>query len=315
MVVVMSILITGASGLLGSKMAEKAASVGYKVYSGYFMHKPNYGFPIRFDIRNRTAVEKAFKIASPEIVVHTVALTDVDKCEMDKELAWNINVEGTRNLVDLCKQRGVFLIYISTDYVFKGDKGMYKETDEPEPINYYGLTKLKGEEEVIDKLNEFCIARPSVIYGIKPLSGKSNFALWVIEKLRKNESINVVMDQWVSPTLNTNLADMLLEVLERRLTGIYHLAGATRMNRYEFAKLIAEEFNLNHELIRPIAMCELKWKASRPKDSSLDVSKAMKNLYNKPLQIKDAVRKLKEELIIKYVLESGSNMNNSCTSK
>ena len=185
---------------------------------------------------------------------------------------------------------------MSTDYVFKGDRGMYRETEEANPVNYYGLTKLEGERRVIDILDEYCIARSSVIYGSRPASGKVNFALWIIERLRRGETVNVLRDQWNSPTLNTNLAEMILEVAERRLTGVYHLAGATRVSRYEFASIVAEAFDLDKELIRPIAMDELEWRAPRPRDSSLDISKAMKTLRKKPNRIEEALRRLKEEL-------------------
>ncbi|MCX8205491.1 MAG: dTDP-4-dehydrorhamnose reductase [Candidatus Nezhaarchaeota archaeon] len=292
----MNVFITGASGLLGSKVAELAAKMGHKVYSGYLTREPSYGTPVRLDVRDEAALRRGFEAARPEVVIHTAALTDVDRCEVDRGLAWSINVKGTENVARLSKGHGAFLIYISTDYVFKGDRGMYKETDEPEPANYYGLTKLEGEREVASRLSEFCIARSSVIYGARPASGKTNFALWVIEKLRGNEVIDVVVDQWNSPTLNTNLAEMILEVAEKRLTGVYHLAGASRISRYDFARLLAETFNLNRELIKPVTASKLSWKAKRPQDSSLDVGKAMKDLDNKPLGILDALRRLREEV-------------------
>ena len=196
----------------------------------------------------------------------------------------------------LSKEYKAFLVYISTDYVFKGDRGMYRERDEPNPVNYYGLTKLEGEKAVSRILSEFCIARPSVIYGSKPASGKTNFALWVLEKLKNREPIKVVVDQWNSPTLNSNLAEMILEAVDRRLIGIYHLAGASRISRYMFAKTLAETFNLDHSLINPTTMNELRWIANRPRDSSLDVGKAMQLLHTKPLEVREAIKKLRREL-------------------
>ncbi|MEM2196973.1 MAG: SDR family oxidoreductase, partial [Sulfolobales archaeon] len=167
----MRILITGASGLLGFKIAELAVKLGYEVYSGYLTHEPTHGTPLKLEIRDIDALRRIFDKVKPEVVIHTAALTDVDKCEIDKELAWNINVEGTRNVAELSKRYEAFLVYVSTDYVFKGDKGMYRETEEANPVNYYGLTKLEGERRVIDILDEYCIARSSVIYGSRPASG------------------------------------------------------------------------------------------------------------------------------------------------
>ncbi len=294
----LKLLITGASGLYGSKLAEIATAKNYEVYSGYSRDQPAYGTPVQFDVADKNRVEEIFEKVGPEVVVHAAALTDVDKCELNKELAWKINVEGTRNIAEAVKTSRAFLIYISTDYVFNGETGRYKEADKPDPINYYGLTKLKAEELVKDLIGEYCIARASVIYGSTPAAGKVNFALWLLNKLERSEQARIVTDQWNSPTLNTNLADMTLEVIERKLTGIFHLSGATRISRYDFAKQIAESFNLDSNLISPATSAEFSWAAERPKDSSLDTLKAQQTLKNKPLQINHALERMKQELSI-----------------
>jgi dTDP-4-dehydrorhamnose reductase len=290
------LLVTGASGLLGSKLCEIAIKKSHEVYSAYSQHKPLHGVPVQFDVSNKGAVEKIFEKVNPEAVVHAAALTNVDKCESEKELAWRINVQGTENVAASCEKHRAFLVYISTDYVFDGEKGMYKEDDKPAPINYYGLTKLKGEESVEDLLDQHCIARSSVIYGSIPATGKVNFALWLLERLERKETVKIVTDQWNSPTLNTNLAKMLLEVLERKLNGIYHLAGATRVNRCEFAKFLAENFNFDTNLISPVSSKGIPWTAKRPRDSSLDVNRASQALRNRPLKILDALKTMKKEI-------------------
>jgi dTDP-4-dehydrorhamnose reductase len=290
------LLITGASGLLGSKLCELAIKKNHEVYSAYSQHKPLTGKPIQLDVSNRNDVETTFKRIKPEAVVHAAALTDVDTCELEKELAWKINVEGTRNIAELCGRNQVSLLYVSTDYVFDGEKGMYKETDKPAPINYYGFTKLKGEEAVKDLTNKSCIARSSVIYGSTPASGKINFAFWLLDKLKKKEKVAIVTDQWNSPTLNVNLANMILEVLERKLSITLHLAGATRISRYEFAKCIAETFSLDVNLITPALSKDIPWIAKRPKDSSINVDKTCQTLRNKPLQILEALEEMKKEM-------------------
>jgi len=290
------ILVTGGSGLLGSKIAEIAVQKGYDVYSGYNMHESRFGFPVRLDICDKAVANRVFREVDPEVVIHAAALTNVDKCEEDKPLAWKVNVDGTRNICELANKHGAFRIYVSTDYVFSGEKGLYRETDKTNPINYYGITKLEGEKRVKTLLDEWAIARPSVIYGSKPAAGKVNFALWVLEKLKKEEPIRIITDQYVSPTLNTNLAYMILEVAERRLTGTYHLAGATPINRYRFVQLLAEKFELDKNLIEPARSEEMKWKAKRPKNTSLNVEKATRTLRNKPLKIEEAISRLKEEI-------------------
>ncbi len=296
----MKILITGGSGLLGSKISEKTIEKGYKVYSGFNTHESRFGTPIRLDICDKILLHKIFKDVSPGVVIHTAALTNVDKCEEDEELAWKVNAEGTRNIAELSKKHKAFLVYISTDYVFSGEKGMYKETDETNPINHYGVTKLEGEMTVKAIADEWCVARPSVIYGSTPAAGKVNFALWVLEKLEKGEPISIITDQYVSPTLNTNLAEMILEIVEKRLTGVYHLAGATPINRYDFASFLAEKFKLDKNLIRPVKSEDMKWKAKRPKNTSLNVEKASETLNKKPLKIEDALNTLKEETVKQF---------------
>lgn len=292
----MRVLITGGSGLLGSKTTEKAIEKGYKVYSGYNTHESISGIPVKLDVCDRAILEKIFEDIKPEAVIHTAALTNVDKCEEDKELAWKVNAEGTKNIAELSHRHKAFVVYVSTDYVFSGEKGMYNETDETNPINHYGVTKLEGEKTIKTLTNEWCIARSSVIYGSTPAAGKVNFALWVLEKLEKEEPIKVITDQYVSPTLNTNLAEMILEVTERRLTGTYHLAGDTPISRYTFAQRLAEKFKLDKNLIKPAKSEEMKWKAKRPKNTSLDTEKAKKTLQNKPFKITEALNRLKKEL-------------------
>ncbi len=292
----MKFLITGASGLYGSKLAQTALAKNYEVYSSDILDISIYGNFVKLDISNNAAVNDAFKKIKPDFVIHAATLTDVDRCELNKELAWKVNVEGTKNILEATKKAGSFLIYISTDYIFSGEKGNYKETDTPDPINYYGLTKLKAEQFVISQLDSYFIARPSVIYGSTPAAGKVNFALWLIETLQKGEKVKIVTDQWNTPTLNSNLADMTLEVAERKLTGIFHLCGATRVSRFEFAELIAEQFGLDESLIEPVESSQFSWPAKRPMDSSLDTSKAQQVLENKPLEIGEALKRLQLEL-------------------
>jgi dTDP-4-dehydrorhamnose reductase len=292
----MKILVTGASGLLGSKVAELAFSEGYEVYSAYNQHTINYGSPVKMDLTDLDSCRRVFENARPEAVVHSAALTYVDLCEVEKEKAWRINVYGTELIARLCKEFNCFMVFISTDYVFNGEKGLYSEEDQPDPINYYGYTKLKAEEAVRSILNDYCIVRTSVIFGSKPAAGKINFALWVLESLKQKRRINVVIDQINSPTLNTNLAEAMLEILDRKLMGLYHIAGATPISRYDFACLLAEEFKLEKELIQPTTSDKINWVAKRPKNASLNVAKTQRSLKKKPLNIRDAIRILREEL-------------------
>ncbi|MCS7109292.1 MAG: dTDP-4-dehydrorhamnose reductase [Candidatus Micrarchaeota archaeon] len=288
----MRIFITGGSGLLGSKIAEIALEKDYEVFSGYKSHYPDFGEAIKFNLIDELSIIKALDIVNPDVIIHTAAMIDVDKCEIKKELAYKINVEGTRVLAEFARKKHIYLLYVSTDYVFDGNKGMYKEEDKTNPINYYGYTKLLGE----NLCRDFCIARTCVIYGSKSTGNKSNFALWLIKSLEKEEEVRVVTDQFITPTLNTNLAEMILEFVDKNLKGIFHLAGTTRVSRFEFALEIAKTFDLDTNLIKPAKMSDINWIAKRPKDPSLDVSKAMKILKVKPLSLKEALLKLRNEI-------------------
>ncbi len=292
----MKLLVTGASGLFGSKLAKTASAKGIEVYAGYSKDPTQIGVPVLFDVSDKNQVEKAFAFAKPDVVVHAASLTDVDKCELNRELAWKINVEGAKNIAKAASESNAFLVYVSTDYVFSGEKGCYKETDQTGPISYYGLTKLKAEEVSLQSVPGCCIARTSVIYGATPAAGKINFALWVLNKLKIGEKLRIVTDQWNSPTLNTSLADMVLDVVEQRLGGVFNLCGASRVSRYNFALALAEVFGLDSGLIEPVLASSFNWPARRPMDSSLNVSKAQRLLHVKPLELTSALVELKKEL-------------------
>jgi dTDP-4-dehydrorhamnose reductase len=289
-------IVTGASGLFGSCLVELALKEGFEVYSGYYEHLVNIGHPFKLNVTNSGAIMNTFSRIRPDIVVHAAALTDVDLCERDKVFAYQTNIDGTRNIIDACRRFGVYLVYISTDYVFQGDKGMYKEDDSCSPVNYYGNSKLESEKLVKSSGLDYLVVRASVIFGSRPALGKVNFALWALEKLRKEETIHILVDQFISPTLNSSLAEMVLEAVNRWFTGVYHMSGATRLSRFDFVTKLAEIFDLDRLLIRPAKMGDMNWFAMRPNDSSLDVRKATSQLRHKPLNIDEAVRRLKFEM-------------------
>ncbi len=270
------VLVTGASGLLGSKLVAELVSRGYEVVAIHnrnpVMLEHEKLVKIKLDITNRTLLEDLILRARPDVIIHCAAYTDVDGCERDKEWAWRVNVEATRSIVRAARVVRSYLIYVSTDYVFDGEKGMYREDDVPNPVNYYGLTKLIGEELVRASDLLYTIVRPSAIYGVG--GSKKSFAEYVAEKLSRGERVRALVDQFVSPTHNTLLAKTIVEIVEMRPMGTIHVAGE-RMSRYEFAIRIAKALGLPTELIEGARMEEMRhWIAKRPRDSSLDTSKA-----------------------------------------
>ncbi len=290
----MRLLVTGASGLLGWRVINVALKRGHEVFTIYNKHPIKAGIAVKLDITDSEGVKDIIRKLKPDVIIHTAAYTDVDGCESNKDLAWRVNAEATKHIAEASTNVNAHLIYVSTDYVFDGERGLYREDDKPNPINYYGYTKLMGEEFVKQYAKSWCIARTSVIYGWG--GSKLNFATWLIENLKQGRQVKILTDQYVSPTLNTNLAQMLVEIAERRLCGILHTAGASRVSRYEFARKLAQTFNLNPDLITPAKMNELQWRARRPRDSSLDVSKSFKVLIeSKPMTIEEALKTMKFE--------------------
>jgi len=300
----MRILITGGSGLLGHKIVKELCQDEHEIYALQYKHDIPITckklFKVKLDLANYIGVEDLILKVEPEVVVHCAAYTHVDGCEVNKGYAWKINVEATRSIVRASRVVKSFLIYVSTDYVFDGERGLYNETDIPNPISYYGLTKLIGEELVKSSDLLYTIVRPSAIYGVG--AEKLNFATFVIEKLRKNEPVKALTDQYVSPTLNTLLAKAIVEIIQLRPMGILHVAGE-RMNRYEFAVKLAEEMNLPKELIEKAEMKDMNWKAKRPKDSSLNISKAKHLLKTNFYETSLALKTLKKE----YLASKGVN--------
>ena len=293
----MRYLIIGGGGQLGSKILNRALR-GHEIYATYLTRKPTIeeDRAIKLDKTNEKAVNNIMKKLTPDVIIDTAALHSVDYCETNKEEAKKVNVIGTKNVAEACKKNGAKMVFISTDYVFDGEKGNYTEDDPTNPINYYGTSKLEAETIVKNVCEDHIIARPSVIYSWIPSnqtqssSGKPlNFAMWLSQKLERGEPVNIVSDQYSSPTLADNLADTLLVMCEKNITGLYHVAGGTRLNRYEFSVKIAEKMGYDQTFINPIETSQLKQKARRPMDSSLRVEKIEKTLNIKIPTIDEAL--------------------------
>jgi dTDP-4-dehydrorhamnose reductase len=283
---------------LGNRLAELALQSGHDVISGYREHLPLHGKPIALDLTHASEVGKVVSQVHPDAIINTAAMTDVDRCELEPEAAFSANARAVSNVARAAKETDSFLVQVSTDYVFDGKRGSYSENDETRPVNKYGESKLEGEKAVKNELDgeRWSIARSSVVYGWGRAS-RPNAATYVYEKLAKGESIRMVRDQFCSPTLNTNLSAMLVEIAERELPGIIHLAGATRLNRFDFAIGLAKTFGLDATLITAVHTNDLKWKARRPEDSSLMVARAQGLLRAAPLNIDHAYEALHREHI------------------
>lgn len=299
------LLVVGGSGLTGFKIVETAVR-RFETFATYNTRKFNTEncHALRLDKTNRDATFSLMERVHPDIVIDTTGLNQVDYCEVHQDEAWRVNVEGTRNVAEACRRVGAKLVFVSTDYLFDGKKGFYNEESPPHPLNYYGKTKLEAERIVRETVEEPAIARPSVIYGWNPpeLAGLpssskrgANFVVWAIGKLEAGEEISIVTDQYNSPTLVDNLAEALLGLSEMEKGCVYHTAGKSCINRFEFAKKVAEIFRFDERLIKPITSDELKQVAERPKRCCLDVSKVERELGIKFLTIEEGLKRMKEQ--------------------
>jgi len=239
----MKFLVTGSAGLVGRQVVKDLVEQGETVYSAFHKLQPEKGIPTQMDLSSDDKIKQVIDKANLDAIIHLAAVTDVDFCEKEKELAMKINCHATEIIAKQAAKQKSFFVYVSTDYVFDGEKGMKKESDPTNPVDFYGKSKLEGEKAVMNLASSWCIARTSTPYGIHPK--KKSFPVWVSENLHKNKEINVVIDQFTSPTYVPNLSRMLIEVAKRQLVGILHLAGATRISRYEMAEIVADKLNLD----------------------------------------------------------------------
>ena len=267
-------MVTGSSGLLGRRLVS-VLSGEYEVM-GIDRYVPEGQKDLAVDITQRERTLESIVGMGPSVVVHTAAETDVDRCETERDLARRINVEGTANIADACVEVGAKLIFVSTDYVFDGNKGNYAETDEPNPISFYGITKHEAEQIAASTSPNSLIIRTSVLYGWHPV--KLNFVTWILKGLRDRQTLRVVYDHINSPTLADSLARAIHKAIERNSQGMLHIAGSERISRFDFARRVASRFDLDESLLIPVQMKDLGWVARRPRDSSLDVGKAEKEL-------------------------------------
>ena len=275
-------LVTGSAGLIGRQVVKDLSDT-HEVFSCYDKSKPEYGNAVKMDLLNHEMISNVLFEIEPDVVIHLGAMTGVDLCEKEESMAFDINAKATQIIAQQCSILNTFLVYVSTDYVFDGNSGMYYEDSVPNPLSVYGKSKLEGEKVIQTFSSDWCIARTSTPFGLHPT--KKSFPIWVIENLQKQKQIDVLTDQFTSPTYVPSLSRMLIEISERHLTGIIHVAGASKISRYEMAKLISDKLGLDGKLLREISINDIKWVAPRPKDSSLNVSKAISILNQKPQKI------------------------------
>ena len=294
----MRILVTGSNGLLGQKLLhqlnkDQTNLLGIDLSDESLVKDVTHKY-LKHDLTDRKTTIGTIRSLKPQVIVHTAAMTEVDRCEMEKELCWNVNVVATDQVVSAARKIGSKVIFISSDYVFDGKNGPYNENDLPNPVGYYGRSKLAAENVVRGSGLNWAVVRTIVLYG-NGVKVRSSFVTWLLDQLRKRKTVRIVDDQWGNSTIVDDLAAGIDRLITLDREGIYNIAGQDYMTRYEFALKIAELFDLNRELIIPISTSKLRQPAKRPKRSGLEVDKAERELYIKFRDTEDSLKLYKQQ--------------------
>jgi dTDP-4-dehydrorhamnose reductase len=287
-----SLLVTGGSGLLGSAVVRQAVG-RFEVLSTY--HKNPISLEgakfIHADLLNEKDLG-TLSIAKPEIIVHCAALTNVDYCESHPNQAYAQNVQASINVAKMAQSLGSYLIQISTDGVFNGEKGFYSEDDSPDPINTYGKSKLDAERRV-SKANAHCCIVRTNIFGWNP-TAKRSMAEWMINVLSNGQILSAFKDVVISPVLVNDLAEILFELCRLEHEGTIHVGSSDSCSKLQFAYALAEVFKFDQRNIEPISVDELRFEARRPKNTSLNVLRINSLLEQEMPSFLDGIRKMKQ---------------------
>jgi dTDP-4-dehydrorhamnose reductase len=300
------ILVTGSNGLLGQKIIYQLLEMKtYEIIAaargenrlneqrGYTYHD--------LDITNEKQVHEIIDYYQPDVVIHPAAMTNVDACEKDHEGCYAANVLAVKYFTQALKKNKTtgydpHFIHLSTDFVFDGKNGPYKETDTPHPLSYYAESKLESEKVVETSGLKWAIVRTIIIYGVTDGNQRSNIVLWVKNSLTNGQRINVITDQHRSPTLAEDLAQGCISIAEKGATGIYHLSGPETHSIWHLAEIIADYWKLDKTLMNPVTSQELNQPAKRPPMTGFILDKAKKDLGYQPKTFLEGLKVVDEQL-------------------
>lgn len=302
------ILITGSNGLLGQKLVYKlkdntnVLSIATARGENRLVNKTNYEYA-ELDITVLNNVESVFTKFMPDVVINTAAMTNVDACETEREACWLLNVTSVQNQVNVLEELSKknpgykpHFIHLSTDFIFDGTHGPLDENETPNPLSYYAESKLAAEKIVQNSSLDWAIARTVLVYGIVDNMSRSNIVLWVKQNLEQGKSINVVDDQYRTPTLAEDLADGCILIAEKKAKGIYNISGKDFLNILEVAHLVADYYKLDKSLIKPSKSADIKQPAKRPPITGFIIDKAKKELGYNPHSFVEGIKFLEEQL-------------------
>ena len=298
----MKVLITGSNGLLGQKIVKLILEKGQDeliatARGGNRLPYPesNYRFD-QMDITDQSQVDKVIDKYSPDVVIHTAAMTNVDQCETDREDCWKQNVDAVEYLITACERTKSFLLHLSTDFIFDGEDGPYDEEAAANPISYYGDSKLAAEKLLLNSSIKYAIARTVVVYGIAHDMSRTNIVLWVKKSLEDGKAIKVVDDQLRRPTLAEDLEMGCYLIAEKRAEGIFNISGKDLLTPYEMALKTAAYFNLDTSTMEKADSSTFTQTAKRPPKTGLIIEKAIKVLGYSPHSFDEGIAVLQSQM-------------------
>ncbi len=299
------ILLTGSNGLLGQKLVQLILDRGE--YELIATARGENRLPIlnipplrggagggvvyrSLDVTNRDEVQRIMGEFKPEYVIHTAAMTNVDQCETERDACWKLNVDAVQHLAEACQKHGTRLLHLSTDFIFDGENGPYDELASPNPLSYYGESKLAAEEVLLASPNlHYAIARTVLVYGIAHDMSRSNIILWVKNSLENQKPIKVVDDQWRTPTLAEDLALGCYLMVKHNATGIFNISGSNLLTPYEMAVQTADFFGLDKSSMTRADSSTFTQPAKRPAKTGFVIEKARQQLGYKPRSFTEGI--------------------------
>jgi len=291
------ILITGSNGLLGQKLVKLFLNKNIQFLATSKGENRNPDCPDDYfeslDVTNEAEVNHCALAFQPTVIIHTAAMTNVDQCEEDHEGCDRLNIHSVNYLWSVAKTIGAHFQLLSTDFVFDGEKGNYNEQDVPNPLSYYGNSKLKAEQILMNDNNEnWSIARTIIVYGTGHNLSRSNLILWALSALPKGEQMNIVNDQFRAPTWADDLALGCWLIIEKQQKGIFHLSGPDTKSILEWVLTIAHHFNWSTENVHPVSSHTLNQSAKRPPKTGFDLTKAREVLGYQPKKLTETLDEL-----------------------
>ncbi|OYU94961.1 MAG: NAD(P)-dependent oxidoreductase [Bacteroidetes bacterium B1(2017)] len=297
----MKVLITGSNGLLGQKLIELYKTkpehqlIATARGEDRFADKGGYTYE-SLDVTNRADVLRVIALHKPDAVINTAAMTNVDACESEREACDLLNIESVRFLIEACNEHNCHLVHLSTDFIFEGTHGPIDELEKPNPVSYYGLSKLKAEELLMATSKSWGIARTVLVYGIVSDMSRSNIVLWAKGALESGKPINVVSDQFRTPTLAEDLAIGCSLIAEQKATGIYNISGRDFMSVFDLVYRVATYWKLDKSLLNISTSEGIKQPAKRPPITGFRLDKAIKELGYAPRSFEEGLALLDNQL-------------------